>query len=193
MRHKEGKGIHRDGMQLVALFLGGYLWGCLMLQLYWRFCDPLASQSFSVAVYENAVFQATGEVLFWQLLRRDLGILSLLFLGSVFPWGAVVVGTLLLGMGCVLGVLTSGILLQEGVYWWLKSLTWMVPCFCCSGPVLAVEMYDIWMGNGCMTNRQRQGLPKLAAFMGHILVMICLAVLACKGESSILLKFFIKK
>lgn len=180
-------------MVLVLWFLGGYLCGCVAMNLYWRFSDRLASYAFRISVYEDAALRMSKDDLFWQLLSRDFGMLSILFPGGLFPWGNILVCGILSGGGFILGVLTSGILLTEGVYWWIRGMIWMLPCFLCSGTVLAGEMYSVWKGTYRLQKYRRPALRQLLTYAGHILLVSGLTVMVCRAESIVLLSLFTKK
>ena len=180
-------------MFLLCWFLGGYLLGCLVMNLYWRFSDRASAFTFHIAVYEDAVWNISKEDLFWQLLRRDLWLVSLLFPCGLVSWGGrIVCGMLSMG-GVLLGILTSGILLSEGIYWWLKGMMWMLPCFLCSGSVLAGEILTVWRGTYRLHRKRELIVRQMLSYLGHIFLVICLTILACRVESVVLLAFFAKK
>ena len=97
------------------------------MNLYWRFSNQAAAFAFCISVYENAAWTISADDLFWHLLQRDLFLLSGLFLADLFSWGSIMACTVVCVGGCLLGLLTSGILLEEGVYWWLRGILWMLP------------------------------------------------------------------
>lgn len=167
--------------------------GCLGMNLYWRFSDRTAAFAFRISVYENAVWRISKDELFWQILQRDLWMLSILFPTGLFSWGRILVGVFLCAGGFMMGMLTSGILLTEGVYWWLRGMLWMCPCLLCSGTVLGGEMYTIWKGTYCLQNCRHSYMRQMLTYAGHILLAICLAAMACRAESIVILYFFAKK
>lgn len=177
-------------MTLLLWFLGGYLGGCLAMNLYWRCSERLALDAFRISVYDGSLLQTSRDGLFWKLFRRDLGVLSLLFVSGLFSWGYILVCAMLAGGGFVLGVLTSGILLSEGMYWWLKGMVWMLPCFLCSGSVLAGEMYSVWKGAYRLQRYRQPAMGQLVSYVGHILLIVCLTAMVCRAESTVLLSFF---
>ena len=192
MEQNKDRTMTADIMALLLWFLGGYLCGCLMMNLYWRFSNRTASYAFRISVYDDAVSRISGDDLFWQLLRRDFSMLSLLFPGGLFSWGNVLVCGILCVAGFLLGTLTSGILLTEGVYWWLKGMLWMLPCFLCSGSVIAGEMYNAWKGTYRLQSCQRGMLSHCLRYAGHIVLVMCLTVMVCRAESLVLIFLFSK-
>ena len=182
-----------DVMTLLCWFLGGYLVGCLLMNLYWRFSNQAAAFAFCISVYENAAWTISADDLFWHLLQRDLFLLSGLFLADLFSWGSIMACTVVCVGGCLLGLLTSGILLEEGVYWWLRGILWMLPCFLCSGTVLAKELLHVWKGTYRLQRQRRPAAKQLLPFIGHVFLVICLAAVAGRVESIILMAFLAKK
>ena len=182
-----------DVMTLLCWFLGGYLVGCLLMNMYWRFSNQAAAFAFCISVYENAAWTISADDLFWHLLQRDLFLLSGLFLADLFSWGSIMACTVVCVGGCLLGLLTSGILLEEGVYWWLRGILWMLPCFLCSGTVLAKELLHVWKGTYRLQRQRRPAAKQLLPFIGHVFLVICLAAVACRVESIILMAFLAKK
>lgn len=193
MRQNEDRGKAADVMELVLWFFGGYLCGCVAMNMYWRFSDRLASYAFRISVYEDAYLRISGDDLFWRLIRRDFGILSILFPAGLFSWGNILICGILSGGGFILGVLTSGILLTEGVYWWIRGILWMMPCLLCSGSVLAGEMYSVWKGTYRLGQYRRPPWKHLLSYVGHILLVSCLTAMVCRAESIVLLSVFAKK
>ena len=180
-------------MTLLCWFLGGYLVGCLLMNLYWRFSNQAAAFAFCISVYENAAWTISADDLFWHLLQRDLFLLSGLFLADLFSWGSIMACTVVCVGGCLLGLLTSGILLEEGVYWWLRGILWMLPCFLCSGTVLAKELLHVWKGTYRLQRQRRPAAKQLLPFIGHVFLVICLEAVACRVESIILMAFLAQK
>ena len=163
------------------------------MNLYWRFSNQAAAFAFGISVYENAAWTISVDDLFWHLLQRDLFLLSSLILADLFSWGSIMACTVVCVGGCLLGLLTSGILLEEGVYWWLRGILWMLPCFLCSGTVLAKELLHVWKGTYRLQRQRRPAAKQLLPFIGHVFLVICLAAVACRVESIILMAFLAKK
>lgn len=193
MERKKDRTSSWNGMRLLLCFLGGYLSGCLFMNIYWRFSDRAASLAFCISVYDSAVWRISRDDLFWQLLQRDFLLLSVLFPGGLFAWGTVLVCCISSLCGVLLGMLTSGILLTEGVYWWLKGMLWMLPCFLCSAAVLAGEMCSIGKGTYRLQRNGKKIWSQLLAYAFHIILVLCLTAMVCRAESLVLFFLFTKK
>lgn len=192
---ENGKSRNMQGMGLLLCAFGGYLAGCLGMNLYWKYTTGAAAAAFYISVYAGNSHAADGNIVFWHILRRDLGILSVVYFAGLLGCGRMVVGTILAVMGGLLGILTSGILLTEGVYWWLMSFLWMLPCFFCSGILIGREMYGVWQGKyvmNVMTGQRGNWKKRLLLSGGHILWIFGAAVILCWAESRLLCVFLIK-
>lgn len=180
-------------LAMLTCFFGGYLLGCLMINLYWRYTDRAAAAAFYISVYDNSVPAGYAKEIFWQILRRDIRLLSAVFVAALLPGAQILLGMVLGVTGMLLGVLTGGILLTEGVWWWLHGLVWMLPCFVCSGLVLFVEMKSAWQGTYRLKRTPGPVWRHFLGYGGHILLVLLVTVLAARVESYILYNFFTKK
>ena len=104
-------------LAMLTCFFGGYLFGCLLLNLYWKYTERAAAAVFYISVYDKTVPKGFAKTIFWQILRRDFRVLSVVFVIGFLPGAGILIGMLLGTAGVLLGVLTSGILLTEGIYW----------------------------------------------------------------------------
>ena len=180
-------------LAMLTCFFGGYLLGCLLMNLYWKYTDRAAAAAFYISVYDKTVPEGYAKTIFWQILGRDFRVLSLAFVIGLLPGAGMLIGMLLGMTGALLGILTSGILLTEGVYWWLRGLLWMLPCFVCSGSVLFLEMLYAWQEK---YHLQRSGVPmwkQCLTYGGHILLVFLVTAMASRVESQFLYNFFTKK
>lgn len=180
-------------LAMLTCFFGGYLLGCLMINLYWRYTDRAAAAAFYISVYDNSVPAGYAKAIFWQILRRDMRLLSAVFVIALLPGAQILLGMVLGVTGMLLGVLTGGILLTEGVWWWLHGLVWMLPCFACSGLVLFVEMKSAWQGKYRLKRTTDPVWQHFLGYGGHMLLVFLVTVLAARVESQILYNFFTKK
>lgn len=180
-------------LAMLTCFFGGYLFGCLLLNLYWKYTDRAAAAAFYISVYDKTVPKGFAKTIFWQILRRDFRVLSVVFVTGFLPGAGILIGMLLGTAGVLLGVLTSGILLTEGIYWWLRGLLWMLPCFICSGSVLLMEMLYAWQEK---FHLHRSSVPvwrQCLTYARHIVLVLLVTVMAARVESQILYNFFTKK
>ena len=178
-----------NGMPVMGLLLclfGGYLAGCLGMNLYWKYTSRAAASAFYISVYAGSVRTVQTGEMFWHILRRDIGLLSLVFFAGLLPWGRIVIGGMLIVTGMLLGILTSGVLLTEGMYWWIQALLWMLPCFLCSGSIIGREMYLAWQGTYYLAGYKGKWTRQLLAYGGHIVVVFFITAILSRAESSIL-------
>ena len=180
-------------LAMLTCFFGGYLFGCLLLNLYWKYTDRAAAAAFYISVYDKTVPKGFAKTIFWQILRRDFRVLSVVFVIGFLPGAGILIGMLLGTAGVLLGVLTSGILLTEGIYWWLQGLLWMLPCFICSGSVLLTEMLYAWQEKFHLHRGSVPVWRQCLTYVGHIVLVLLVTVMAARMESQILYNFFTKK
>lgn len=180
-------------MGLLICLFGGYLAGCLGMNLYWKYTSRAAASAFYISVYAESVRTVRPGEMFWHILRRDVGILNLIFFAGLLPWGRVVIGCMLAVTGMLLGILTSGILLTEGMHWWMQVLSWMLPCFLFSGSLIGYEMYLAWQGVYHLAGYKGKRKSQLLAYGGHILFVFFVTAILSRAESNILYIFFTKK
>ena len=180
-------------MGLLLCLFGGYLAGCLGMNLYWKYTSRAAASAFYISVYAGSVRTVQTGEMFWHILRRDVGILSLVFFTGLLPLGRVGIGCMLTFTGLLLGILTSGILLTEGVYWWMQALFWMLPCFLCSGSIIGREMYLAWQGTYRLAGYKGKRKNQLLVYGWHMLFIFFITTILSRAESGILYIFFAKK
>lgn len=180
-------------LAMLTCFFGGYLSGCLLINLYWKYTDRAAAAAFYISIYNKTVPEGYAATIFWRILGRDFRLLSAVFVIGLLPGAGMLIGTLLGMTGALFGILTGGILLTEGIYWWLRGLFWMLPCFVCSGSVLFMEMLYAWQQKFRLRRQAGPAWKQFAAYGGHILLVLLVTAMAARVESQILYIFFTKK